>query len=427
MLNWFKPFVASLKTRSPSLYYFLVGLARRFLGKRMGIYPRLLGGEIAAVTSVLRGSQWNMAYGRGLAHERLEADFAQYVGASEAVAVGSGGIALQMSMRALGLKPGDEVIHQIDTCSATAMACMNAGATPLFADISEQTLMMDISSVKALIGPSTQGVIGTHMWGNPEQMSVLRSIANQKGLKLIEDACLGLGAKVDGRQAGTWGDVGVFSFGCIKPIQGGEGGMIVTNDKELARELRAMRHWGDRTIEFGERDITQLSWNGRMSELVAAVVREQLKGFPAHLEQLRATVADFAVFLEDIPQLEIVTGDSTNLSNPSYTQLVLRINERENGLSKQEIWQGLEGRGIQVWHGNFEPINSLGFFKTDSWKDWILRGDIQRVANNYLGSFPVAKKVYQQKGLGIGMMNLLSKGNIKHLKSSIETVMAGKE
>src|SRR2546422_11349403 len=110
MLNSLVPLVLKLRTRFPRLYYFFAKLGKRFLGERLGIYPRLLGGEIEAVASVLRGSQWNMTYGRGLAHERLEAEFAEYVGVPHAVAVGSGGMAIQMSLRALGIRPGDDVI-----------------------------------------------------------------------------------------------------------------------------------------------------------------------------------------------------------------------------------------------------------------------------------------------------------------------------
>src|SRR5262249_10780538 len=245
MLRFLLPLGVKRRDWWPAGYYFLVGVARRFMGGTFGVYPRVMGNEIAAVSEILRGSQWNMTYGRGLAHERLEAEFAEASGTREAVAVASGGVALQMSLRALGLKPGDEAIHQVDTCAATAMALMNAGVTPIFAGISDQSFMLDIADVERRIGPQTKAIVATHMWGNPENMPALRALAQAKGLNLIEDACLGLGAIVDGKPAGSWGDVGVFSFGCVKPIQTGEGGMIVTSDDALARELRSLRHWGD--------------------------------------------------------------------------------------------------------------------------------------------------------------------------------------
>ena len=119
---------------------------------------------------VLKSSQWNMAYGRNLSHEYLEAEFCEYIGVPNAVAVGSGGLALQMSMRALGLKPGNEVIHQVDTCSASAQSVMNAGLNPVFSDISRDTLMFDFNDLQGLINPNTKAIMPTHMWGNCENI-----------------------------------------------------------------------------------------------------------------------------------------------------------------------------------------------------------------------------------------------------------------
>jgi dTDP-4-amino-4,6-dideoxygalactose transaminase len=423
VLNRLIPFVSSLKERHPKLYTFVLAIARRFLGRRFGVYPRIMGDEVRAVTGVLRGSQWNMAYGKGLAHERLEADFADFVGVREAVAVGSGGVALQMSLRVLGVEPGDEVIHQVDTCSATAMAVMNAGGTPIFADIAQRTFMLDESSIRAWQSPATKALIATHMWGNPESMGALRGYAAEHGWKLVEDACLALGAVVDGRSAGSWGDLGVFSFGCIKPIQGGEGGMIATNDSALAKELRAMRHWGDRTIEFGVRDVTELSWNGRMSELVAAVVREQLRGYPRHLADLRDAVAQFSTFVGTRPGLGLVLGNSVNVRDSAFTQIVLRLDEELLGLSKQALFDGLRARGVAVWHANFEPINTLSLFRQGIWRKWIKIGDVDRVARNYASSFPSSELIFSRTGLGLGKMNFLSSGNFRHLVQSIDAAI----
>jgi perosamine synthetase len=417
MLQRLLPYLVKLREQFPSLYHFLVRMAKRFMGATFGVYPRILANELSAVEEVLRSSQWNMAYGPGLMHERLEAEFAEAVGTRHAIAVASGGVALQMSLRAMGLRPGDEAIHQVDTCSATAMAVMNAGVTPVFADISNHTFMLDSSDVLKRIGPQTRALIATHMWGNPEDMSGLRMLARERGLKLIEDACLGLGAVVGGRPAGSWGDVGVFSFGCIKPIQTGEGGMIVTDDESLARELRSLRHWGDRTIEFGVRDATQLAWNGRMSEILAGVAREQLKGYPRHLSELRDAVAEFQESLKRFPGLSLVLGMADTVSCCAFSQVVVRINEGLLGFGKAELMAELTRNGIANWHANFELINSLTFFRSEAWRDWILRGDIDRVAKNNKGPFPAAERTFGHDGLGLGKANFLSAGNRKHLHS----------
>ena len=422
MLNSLIPLFQRLRASNPRLYYFAVRIARRFLAKRLGIYPRVLGREVAAVTEVLHSTQWNMAYGRGLVHERLEAEFAEFVGVPNAVAVGTGGMALQMSMRALGIRPGDEVIHQIDTCAATAMAVMNAGASPVFSDISDETFMLSPESVREHASGATRALIATHMWGNPENMVALRAQADAAGWKLIEDACLSLGAVAQGRAAGAWGDVAVFSFGCIKPIQGGEGGMIVTSDQELARELRAMRNWGDRTIDYGVRDVTQLAWNGRMSEIVAAVVREQLRGYPRHLALLREAVEEFAGHFQRFPGVRLGFGTATSSQECAFSQVVLKL-EESSSVSKQALWNALVGRGVHVWHGNFEPINSLSLFTRGHWRDWILRGDLERLERNYSGRFPNAERAYRATGLGLSKVNFLSSGNIRHLQSSLDAVL----
>ena len=109
-----------LKNKFPKIYYILLKFAKNKFSSFFGTYPYPVRNEIAEVEKVLKSSQWNMAYGRNLNHEYLEAEFSEYIGVPHAIAVGSGGLALQMSMRALGLKPGDEVIHQVDSCSASA-------------------------------------------------------------------------------------------------------------------------------------------------------------------------------------------------------------------------------------------------------------------------------------------------------------------
>lgn len=419
MLNFLRVIIVKLKVSNPKLYYFLVSIARRFFTKRLGIYPRILANEKRAVYSVLQSSQWNMCDGKGLVHEKLEERFSEYVHVPYAVAVGSGGVALQMSMRALGLKPGDEVIHQVDTCSATAMSIMNAGVTPIFADISKETFMLDVESVRRSINKNTKAILITHMWGNPENTQKLVALAKEHGLKIIEDGCLALGAISNGRPVGNWGDVGVFSFGASKPIQGGEGGMIVTHDLELARELRAMRHWGDRSFEFGERDVTQLSWNGRLSEIVAAVVLEQLSGYPSHIRQLQDAVSDFEIFLKNnVEGLSINLGTAEKISDSVFTQVQLKIDENSK-LSKDILWKGLKSSGIPIWHANFELITSLSLFKNKTWKDFILRGDIENVELNYSKQFENANSVFVKEGLGLNKMNYLSNQNFSYLKKEL--------
>jgi perosamine synthetase len=410
-----------VRARFPGLFQSAKAFAVRHFARWLGVYPRPLANELGAVKQVLHGAQWNMSGGK--AHHGLEADFAAYVGVPHAVAVNTGGMALQMSMRALGLKPGHEVVLQVDTCSATAFAVMNAGCTPIFSDISPDTFMLP-GDIGALAGPQTRALIATHMWGNTEDMAAMTQIGAQHKLAVIEDACLALGARVDGRMAGAHGKVGIFSFGCIKPIQGGEGGMIVTHDEALARELRAMRHWGDRTLDFGVRDTTQLAWNGRMSEIVAAVVREQLKGYPAYLRDLREALADFQNFLQGVDGVELVLGTAKSVQDCAFTQVVVRLDERKLGRSKEQLRAALAAGGINTWHANFEAITSMSFFQNGTWREWLLAGDVERAAANYVGPFAAHQQIYDHSGLGIGKTHFASPWRLKDLKSKLRAVLA---
>ena len=320
-----------------------------------------------------------------------------------------------MALRALGMKPGDEVALQVDTCSATAFAVMNAGATPVFSDISPDTFMLPTNQPSGFVLPSTKAVLATHMWGNAENVEALRRTTEQHGIPLIEDACLALGTVCAGRKAGVTGKVGIFSFGCLKPIQGGEGGMLVTNDDALARELRSLRHWGDRTIDFGVRDTTQLAWNGRMSEVVAAVVGEQLKGFPRHLLELRERVSEFQKFLGTVDGMQINFGAATSLQDCSFTQVVVRIDPSRLGMTARDLRGKLDINGIVNWYANFEKIPSLSFFAKDTWKDWVLRGRIDAIRSNYHARFVEAERVATDAGIGFPKQHFTSKARLRYL------------
>lgn len=424
MLSFLIPSLRRLQRRFPWLSTNIGSCGRRLINLWLGTYPKVMAGEVSAVAEVLRGTQWNMAYGKGLVHERLEALFADYIGVAHAVAVNTGGMALQMSMRGLGLKPGDEVVLQVDTCSATAFSVLNAACVPVFSDISASTFMLAVDRLDELIGPDTKAIIATHMWGNPERIPVLLEYCQSRNLYLIEDACLALGTRSRQGYAGACGDLGTFSFGCLKPIQGGEGGMIVTDDDALAKELRSLRHWGDRTIEFGTRDTTQLAWNGRMSEIVAAVVSEQLKGYPAHLSALQSAVSEFEHFIRKFDGVELALGDAKHHSDCAFTQVVVRLDELKLGRSKEWLRESLSQEGIATWHANFELINSLSFFSKGHWTDWVTRGDAERVGHNFQRSYPIANQVVKSAGLGFPKMNFLSGARLKQLMRTIDKLMA---
>jgi perosamine synthetase len=370
----------------------------------------------------LRGPFWNLNYGRDLVHERLEEEFAAYIGSRHAVAVNTGGMAIQMALRAFGLKPGDEVVHQVDTCVATAFAVMAAGATPIFADINKDDFLLDPKSVEAQVSAQTRVIMPVHIWGNPENLDWINSFANKHDLCVLEDACLSLGAEWKGRRTGSNSNAGVFSFGCLKPIQAGEGGMIVTDDEALARELRVIRNWGDTTAEYGVRDQRTLSWNGRISEIVAAVALEQLRGYPKYFIRLQENVSVFLDRLNSIDGIDLAVVPSAQ-RKPAFTQLVVKLDVRMLRISKAELMKKLTDAGIGVWHANFEPINTLSFFREGKWQDWVLRGDVDRVKRNYNHKFVNSEEVYESLGMGFAKDNFLSRDRVKSLINKLELAL----
>ena len=418
-LTRLKRYLKAKEVTHPGIIQPIRRIARMVGGTGGPTHPAPLRREIAAVAEVLRSPFWNMNSGANLVHEKLEEEFAAYIGSRYSVAVNTGGMAIQMALRAFGVKPGDEVLHQVDTCVANAFAVFAAGGTPIFVDISKDDFMLSTSSLLDQITSHTKVIMPVHMWGNPEKMSQVTDVARKHNLHSLEDACLAFGAELDGRKAGSIADAGIFSFGSLKPIQAGEGGMIVTNDEALARELRTMRNWGDMTSEYGVRDQKTLSWNGRVSEVVAAVALEQLRGYPVYLQKLQELVAMFVDHLNGINGIDLAVSPTAR-SQPAYSQVVVKLDEAALGMSKTELMKRLKEKGIGCWHANFEPINKLAFFREGSWRDWILRGDVCRVERNYNQTFVNSEEVYQNLGMGFARDNFLSRDRVKFLIKQLD-------
>ena len=196
--------------------------------------------DVAAVCSVLR-SDWLTT---GPKVEEFEKAVADYVGAKYAVAVSSGTAALHAAMYAIGIGSGDEVIVPPMTFAATANCIVFQGGTPVFADVTRDTLLIDPAQVEAKITPRTKAIIAVDYAGQPCEYDSLRNIADQNNLILVADACHALGAEYKGQKTGSLADLNVFSFHPVKHITTGEGGMITTDDAKLAERMRLFRNHG---------------------------------------------------------------------------------------------------------------------------------------------------------------------------------------
>jgi dTDP-4-amino-4,6-dideoxygalactose transaminase len=252
--------------------------------------------ERDAVIAVLESGQ--LAQGSRVA--QLEADIAGYTGVEHAIAVNSGTAALVVALQAHGVGAGDEVITTPFSFIATATSIIATGATPVFADISDDDFNLDPDRVRAAITERTRAVMPVHLYGNPARIVELRAICDEHGLALIEDAAQAHGAEVGGQRVGSFG-TGAFSFYPTKNMTTGEGGIITTNDAGVAERAKMIRNHGQR--ERYRHDLLGLNW--RMTDLAAAIGLVQL----GHLEEWNnARIANASRLTELIDGLELPPG-----------------------------------------------------------------------------------------------------------------------
>jgi dTDP-3-amino-3,4,6-trideoxy-alpha-D-glucose transaminase len=221
--------------------------------------------------------------------EAFEAEFAAYLGTDHAVGVSSGTDALRITLAALAVGPGDEVVTVAMTAVATASAIESVGAKPVFVDI-DHTRCMDPAALEAAISPATAAILPVHLHGHPAPMERIMRIAERRGLAVVEDCAQSHGASIDGKRTGTFGHAAAFSFYPTKNLgAAGDAGAIVTNDPALAARVRRLRQYG---FDETQRCVGP-GWNGRLDELQAAILRVLLPDLDAQNEERRALAAHY--------------------------------------------------------------------------------------------------------------------------------------
>jgi dTDP-4-amino-4,6-dideoxygalactose transaminase len=248
------------------------------------------GEDSAAVDAAIRRVLMRGWFVLGPEVEAFEAEFAAACGAREAVGVGTGTDAIALSLRALGIGPGDEVVTTPLSAAYTALAIVMAGATPVFADIDPARLTIDPAAVAAAIGPRTAAVLPVHLYGQPADMVEIARIASARGLAIVEDCCQAHLATCAGRPVGSFGAAAAYSFYPTKNLGAvGDGGAITTGDAALAARLRRLRN-GGQTDRYRH---AEAGVNTRLDELQAAVLRARLPLLPAWTERRRTIAAAY--------------------------------------------------------------------------------------------------------------------------------------
>jgi len=337
--------------------------------------------DIQSVLHVLR-SDWLTTGPNVVAFEE---NFAKQVDAKYAVTVSNGTAALHAAVFAAGIGPGDEVIVPPITFAASANCVCYQGGTVVFADVRPDTLNLDPARVREVITPHTRAIITVDFTGQPSDLDELNEIASRHNLILIEDAAHALGAAYRGRTIGSQAYVTTFSFHPVKHITTGEGGMITTNDYDIAEKLRMFRNHGI-TSDHHQRDIegswfyemTELGYNYRLTDFQCALGQSQLKKLPARLSRRREIAGQYARAFGSMPEIGLPTVLSDRES--AWHLYVICLNLEQLRVDRAEVFRALRAENIGVnvhyipvpWHPYYQ---NLGYIK---------------------GQWPVAESIYER-------------------------------
>jgi dTDP-4-amino-4,6-dideoxygalactose transaminase len=286
----------------------------------------------------------------------LERRIADLLGVRHCVTMANGTIALEIAIRALGLT--GEVIVPSYTFVATAHALYWQGLTPVFADIDDETHNIDPESVRKMITPKTSGIIGVHLWGRPAPVQDLQAVATEHGLELLFDAAHAFGNSCDGRMIGSFGRAEVLSFHATKFFNTSEGGAVVTNDDELAHQMRLMRNFG--FVDFDR--VVYPGTNGKMPELCGAMGLANLESIDFFVSRNVENHAAYSGVFGGSDALSLLTYDSSAAGNHQYVvvELAAPLTEHRDRLVADLHAQNIRARKY-FWPGchNMEPYRSL--------------------------------------------------------------------
>jgi dTDP-4-amino-4,6-dideoxygalactose transaminase len=288
-------------------------------------------GEVDAAVARVLDSGWFILGPEGEAFER---ELAAALGAREAVGVANGTEAIQLTLEALGVGPGDDVVTSSLSAAFTALAIQRAGARPVFADVDPVTLNISAETVDRVLTPRTKALLPVHLYGHPADLDPLLEISRRRGIPLIEDACQAHGAQYKGRPVGTLGVAGPLSFYPTKNLGAlGDGGGVLTDDPDLAARLRRRRNGGQSDRYRHESP----GMNSRLDEIQAAILRVKVRHLSAWTERRRAIASAYLAALEGT---DLVLSGERSFARAVYHLFVVRHPRRD------ALMAALKERGI---------------------------------------------------------------------------------
>jgi len=246
----------------------------------------------------------------GPENEALGQELADFVGMQYGVTASSGTGGIHLALLSLDVGPGDEVIVGANGFPSVANCILNVGATPVFVDADMDSFNMDVRLIEGAVTDKTKAIMVQHLYGNPVDMEEVTRIAKKYNLLIVEDGCHALGSSFNGRNVGAWGDAGCFSLMSKHIIAGGDGGIVLTNHENAARRLRYLRDYGSpKSADYRDWGIEELGFNYRLTEILAATGRVNLRYVPDQNLQRIAQAQLYTRLLADIPQVKIAKVD----------------------------------------------------------------------------------------------------------------------
>lgn len=337
---------------------------KRTKQKEFPAWPQYDDTERKAVDEVLQSRIWWRTPGtKTLAFEQA---FAKFHGAKHGIAVTNGTAALEVTIAALGIGPGDEVIVPDFTFVATASAVLCAGAMPVMVDVSPDTHCLDPQLTEAAISPRTKTIIAVHMGGNPADLDALSALAQRKGFALIEDCAHAHASQWNGRGVGTYGTAGTFSFQSGKLMTAGEGGIIITNDDAFERKARSIHDCGRLPGEWFYSHFMYGS-NYRLSEWQGAVLSAQLSRLDDQTSRRHQNSRLLDKLLTQIPGITPQRLDARCTRNGHYAYIFHADTKEFAGVSTKRLIEAMIAEGIPN-QASYPPVHTLDVFQNGEYR-----------------------------------------------------------
>lgn len=365
--------------------------------------------DIEAVVDVLR-SDW-LTTGPKVAE--FEEAFAAWVGAKYAVSFSSGTAALHGAAFAARLKPGDEAITTPMTFAATANCALYQGATPVFADVSPDTLNLDPDQFAARITPRTRAVLPVDYAGHPADLDAIHELADERGCIVIEDACHALGAEYRQRRTGSIAHMTVFSFHPVKHLTTGEGGMVTTDRVDFAETLRRFRNHGissearqRQTDNKWHYEMVLLGFNYRLTDIACALGLSQLHKLDANLARRREIAARYAATFRNLAEVEL-PGIRPE-ANPAWHLYFIRLSLEKLTAGRAQVFRALRAENIGV-NIHYVPVHLHPYYRNR----FGYKG----------GDFPIVEDAYERL-ISVPMFHSMSDQDVEDVIQAVGKVVA---